>query len=166
MTEKDNKVPKREAMSLSIWVCFDKEKKKKEPGEPFTCLCPGGPMSHYPSMGCSNMKRGVEKWQQKPRRRRRLQPSKHACKQGIYILQKSALQGGKCSQCVCQNSRTTCWVFMSYIRSKHISFVYTETHWNVRGSAFITLKKSSNWVLQWIRFPLLSTQINFKCLFT
>lgn len=32
MTEKDNKVPKREAMSLSIWVCFDKEKKKKSQG--------------------------------------------------------------------------------------------------------------------------------------
>lgn len=70
----------------------EKKKKKKEPGEPFICLCPGGPTSHYPSMGCSNMQRGVEKWQQKARRRRRPQPSKHVCKQGIYILQKSALQ--------------------------------------------------------------------------
>lgn len=91
MTEKDNKVPKREAMSLSIWVCFDEGKKKKSQGS-LSRLCPGGPTSHYPSMGCSNMQRGVEKWQQKARRRRRPQPSKHVCKQGIYILQKSALQ--------------------------------------------------------------------------
>lgn len=30
MTEKNNKVPKREAMSLSIWVCFDEGKKKSQ----------------------------------------------------------------------------------------------------------------------------------------
>lgn len=85
----------------------------------------------------------------------------------LHIAKICSAKGGKCSRCICQNSRTTRWVFMSYIRSEHILFVYTETLTeNVRGSAFITLKKSCNWVLQWIGFPLLSKQINFKCLFT
>lgn len=44
MTEKDNKVPKREAMSLSIWVCFDegKKKKKKRARGAFHMSMPGG----------------------------------------------------------------------------------------------------------------------------
>lgn len=82
---------RKERLCLFQSGCASMKEKKRARGA-FHMSMPGGPTSHYPSMGCSNMQRGVEKWQQKARRRRRPQPSKHVCKQGIYILQKSALQ--------------------------------------------------------------------------
>lgn len=60
MTEKDNKVPKREAMSLSIWVCFDEGKKKSQ-----------GSLSHVYARG-SDVSLSIHGLQQHAKRRRKV----------------------------------------------------------------------------------------------